>query len=175
MNSLPLSPLPSFRTDDDARSHLMEMERDGFVDEAVVTALMAGPRPPRNSGFPEDLALAADDLDFAGWRLAPAPRTRGAEVPPQVIDAIVRRASPPLEPGLGSPHLGGHRWWLAGLAGALSTLLFSLLLLSLSSRTGVRLEPASAPSVVASPAPAPPQEILASPAPELTEASVPRP
>lgn len=175
MNPLPLRPLPSLRFDDESRAQLMEMEHAGFVDEAAVTALMAGPRQPRISGFPEDLALAADDLDFAGWRLGPAPRSRGAEVPPQVIDAIVRRASPPPEPGLGSPHHGGHRWWLAGLAGILTTLLFSLLLLSLSTRSEVLPESPPLATIPASQPPAPVKPLPTGPAPELTEVSSPRP
>lgn len=175
MNPLPLRPLPSLRFDEKSRAQLMEMEHDGFVDEAAVTALMAGPRQPRNSGFPEDLALAADDLDFAGWRLGPAPRSRGAEVPPQVIDAIVRRASPPPEPGLGLPHHSGQRWWLAGLAGVLTTLLFSLLLLSLSTRSEVLPEPPSLATILASQPPAPAKQLSTGPAPELTEVSSSRP
>ena len=53
-----------------------------------------------------------------------------------MISAIVRRAVPPLitEADIGTPHHGTHRWWLAGLAGVLSTMLFTLLLLTLSSR-----------------------------------------
>lgn len=175
MNPLPLRPLPSLRFDEKSRAQLMEMEHDGFVDEAAVTALMAGPRQPRNSGFPEDFALAADDLDFAGWRLGPAPRSRGAEVPPQVIDAIVRRASPPPEPGLGLPHHSGHRWWLAGLAGVLTTLLFSLLLLSLSTRSEVLPEPPPLATIPASQPPAPAKQLSTGPAPELTAVSSSRP
>lgn len=116
------------------------MEREGFVDESVVRAIITGPAPGRSTAYPEDLALAADDLDFAGWQLpaTQAARPRTAEIPPHVIDAIVRRAAPPLvaESGIGTPHHGTHRWWLAGLAGVLSTMLFTLLLLTLSSRPG---------------------------------------
>lgn len=134
MKTLRLPSLPSVRHDEESAS--LQIERDGFVDDEAVFALLNGPTYPRSSPFPEDLVLTADDLDFAGWQLANTPQVRPAEIPPQVIDAIVRRASPPLsiEPGIGSPHLGSHRWWLAGLAGALSTLLFALLLVSLSSR-----------------------------------------
>ena len=142
MNSLRLSPLPSTRPSDESSS--LTMEREGFVYEAAVTALITGSNPGSNPGrttaYPEDLALAADDLDFAGWQLpaTQAARPRTAEIPPHVIDAIVRRAAPPLvaESGIGPPHHGTHRWWLAGLAGVLSTMLFTLLLLTLSSRPG---------------------------------------
>ncbi|MGL4402038.1 MAG: hypothetical protein ACRCXD_19445 [Luteolibacter sp.] len=134
MKKLRLPSLPSVRQHEETAAQ--QIERDGFVDDEAVLALLNGPTYLRSSSYPEDLVLAADDLDFAGWQVASAPVTRPAEVPPQVIDAIVRRAAPPLstEPGIGSPHLGSHRWWLAGLAGAFSTLLFALLLVFLSSR-----------------------------------------
>lgn len=136
MNTLALSPLPSARTEEE--SNLLQMEREGFVDEAVVAALVSGPRYQRSTACPEDLALAVDDMDFAGWQLSQEMPPRGAEVPPQVIEAIVRRATPPAirEPGIGSPHRGKHRWWLAGLAGIFSTLLVALLLINLSGRLG---------------------------------------
>lgn len=134
MKTLRLPSLPSVRQDENSGS--LQIEQDGFVDDEAVLALLNGPAYPRSSSYPEDLILAADDLDFAGWQVAATPMARPAEFPPQVIDAIVRRAAPPLasEPGMGSPHHRSHRWWLAGLAGALSTLLFSLLLITLSSR-----------------------------------------
>ena len=128
------------RSEDDSPS--LQMERVGFVDEEVVSALVTGPQSSRSVPYPDDLILSVDDMDFAGWQLGVSSPFRGAEVPPRVIDAIVRRAAPPVatEPGLGAPHLGSHRWWLAGLAGALSTMLFSVLLLSLSSRPGAHFE-----------------------------------
>jgi hypothetical protein len=132
MNSLKLSLLPSPRYDD--VSGMPMVERDGFVDDAVVLALMAGPAMSRCQANSRDLALAADDMDFAGWCLSPTLPSPVLPVPPE---AVTRRAAAPEieEPGIGEPHCGNHRWWLAGLAGAFSTLLFTLLLLSLSSRS----------------------------------------
>lgn len=148
MNSLRLSPLPSIRPSDESSSRTME--KQGFVDEAVVMALLTDNHSGRSVAYPEDLALAADDLDFAGWQLpaTQAARPRAAEIPPHVINAIVRRASPPLiaECGIGTPHQGNHRWWLAGLAGVLSTMLFTLLLLTLSSRPGASSGPLPPPA-----------------------------
>lgn len=148
MNSLRLSPLPSTRPSDESGS--LTTEREGFVDEAVVTALISDTHSGRSMAYPEDLALAADDLDFAGWQLPAtrAARPRPAEIPPHVINAIVRRAAPPLiaESGIGTPHHGAHRWWLAGLAGVLSTMLFTLLLLTLSSRPGAPSGPLLPPT-----------------------------
>jgi hypothetical protein len=133
MKHLQISALPCLRTDD---SDMQTVERDGFVDDKVILALLSGTpatRPPVDMG---ELALAADEMDFAGWKLSHIlpEGTTGAVFPPPESNA--RRPAPPVleEPGLGQPHHGSHRWWLAGLAGTLSTLLLSLLLLSLSSR-----------------------------------------
>lgn len=132
MNSLKLSLLPSPRYDDVSGMPLVE--RDGFVDDAVVLALMAGPAMPRYQADSRGLALAADDMDFAGWCLSPTPPCQA--LPASAESATRRAAAPEIEePGIGEPHCGSHRWWLAGLAGAFSTLLFTLLLLSLSSRS----------------------------------------
>lgn len=172
MNPLGLSPLPSIRAEDESGSFLLE--RDGFVDEALVSAMVSAPHHPiRSTAYPEDLALSADDMDFAGWRLSSAVTVRRAEVPPQVIAAIVRRATPPViaEPGLGISHQGSHRWWLAGLAGVLSTMLFSVLLLSLSARPGSRLDTLLAPQVLAPAKPLPVQKAPAVSTPELTDIS----
>ncbi|MEO7101100.1 MAG: hypothetical protein ABI162_17215 [Luteolibacter sp.] len=148
MDPLRLSPLPVLRAEDETGS--LHMERHGFVDEDVVAALVLGPNAlSRQSAYPEDLALAPDDLDFAGWSLTPPPEPRLIVTPPNVVvhpssgDERPRRPAPPVmeeEAGLDSPHSGSHRWWLAGLAGVLSTMLFSLLLLNLSSRPGTRFE-----------------------------------
>ena len=91
MNSLRLSPLPSTRPSDESDSR--SMEREGFVDEAVVMTLITETHPGRRVAYPEDLALAADDLDFAGWQLpvTHAARPRAAEIPPHVTNAVVRR------------------------------------------------------------------------------------
>ena len=129
MVPLQMKPLPSPRPDAEAA---FRPSPGGFVDDEVVIALVAG----RNSGGSpvdsRDLALAADE-DFAGWCLEtssfPYPQWKAS------TPAEPRRASPPeldLEPGIGQPHHGAHRWWMAGLAGALCTLLFSSLVLSLA-------------------------------------------
>jgi hypothetical protein len=176
MNPLRLSALPSIRANDDSGS--LQMEREGFVDDAVVMALISGPMQWRSTACHEDLALAADDLDFAGWQLPTTPLARAVEIPPKGADACIRRATPPVveEPGIGQPHHGSHRWWLAGLAGALSTMLFSLLLLTLSSRPPVPLAPSHAPVLVSRAKPVqPPTEAPEELAPALTDASLRRP
>jgi hypothetical protein len=134
MSSISLTPLPSSRIGEE--SDALKMERDGFVDEAVVLALVNSPRHFRSNAYPADLALAADDLDFAGWQIPSSTPVRAPEIPPQVISAIVRRASPPT---LGVSEISAHhdssrRWWMVGLIGVLSTLLFTVLLATLLTR-----------------------------------------
>ena len=134
MNRTRLTMLPSQRYDNP--SEMPVMERDGFVDDAVVLALLAGPIQTRQLADSGDLVLSADDMDFAGWELSRSLPRHATEAVYRPKENAIRRAAPPEleEPGLGEPHRGNHRWWLAGLAGALSTMLFSVLLLSLSSR-----------------------------------------
>ena len=131
MTALHLRPFPSLHSDDVSKSTIAD--KDGFVDEAVVRSLVSGPICRREIPISAELALAVDDMDFAGWCLPQTQSTTQSKTAalPQA------RPAPPVhdEPGLGDPHRGNHRWWLAGLAGALSTLLFSMLLLSLSARS----------------------------------------
>jgi hypothetical protein len=164
MKSLPISALPSLRTEDPTGERIME--RDGFVDDSVVLALVAGPNTFRQNAMPEDLALSSDDMDFAGWCLSESLPLHATRAP---LEIPRRAALPELEePGLGEPHHGSHRWWLAGLAGALSTLLFSLLLLSLSSRGKVADQSISQNPVPAAAAPVAVQNHADDAPPELT-------
>jgi hypothetical protein len=137
-----LSMLPSQRFDDAAEMPVME--RDGFVDDAVIQSILAGPVSPRHVVEPADLVLAADDMDFAGWILPKRKVSPFMQAPliEQRLDLPLRRAAEPEldEPGLGEPHRGNHRWWIAGLAGGLTTMLFSVLLLTLSSREHLEME-----------------------------------
>jgi len=78
MSPLTLAPIPSPRSDNQSQSRFIEEE--GFVDESVVRAVMLIQSAPfRRQSDPADLALAADDLDFAGWH---APRQIPVAVPP---------------------------------------------------------------------------------------------
>ena len=130
MTMLSLSPLPSLR--DDALEDRALPAEDGFVDDAVVLALVTGADRRR---MEDEVAwlLSADDRDFAGWGcIAPA-------AVPEAAPDQRRAAAPELaESGLGEPHRGSHRWWLAGLAGAVTTLLASALLLTLATRQQVK-------------------------------------
>ncbi len=154
MTPLRVNPLPTLRAIDETPA--LVIEREGFIDEAALSALMFEPlHPARQAPYPEDLALAADDLDFAGWKLSQPPHPRLVETTLHTPQPL-RRPAPPVieEPGLDLPHSGNHRWWLAGIAGLLSTLIFSLLLLNLAARPGTQLQvlfapraPAISPSV----------------------------
>jgi hypothetical protein len=169
MHALPLSPFPSLRQAD-SQGFAAPME-DGYVDESVVLALLNGPVVSRRMPDPGHLVLAADEMDFAGWRLSPGLPRHSTEKAP------VRRPAPPVleEPGLGEPHHGTHRWWLAGLAGVLSTLVISLLLISLATRNHRPAENLSIIEPVVEPAlEAAPWEGKRIPAPEISSAQPPR-
>lgn len=172
MTRLNLSPLPSLRSDGDSRGTVSS--KDGFVDDSVVMALVAGPSIHRGISDQSDLALAADHLDFAGWCLShSSPVPVSAPRRPVPSDCAITRPTPPVsdEPGLGEPHRGHHRWWLAGLAGAVSTMLFSVLLISLSARYSMRPDDHVFVETLASPKPVAPAEkvVPGRPAPQLTE------
>lgn len=128
-HSLQLSPLPSVRKQDDSQA--LFLETVGFVDEEAVAAMVSRPFQTRSVPVPEDLVLSLDDMDFAGWHhTSKTPSKRSPEVPPEVISAIVRRSAPPVESLETEPveEPAITRWWLAGLAGALTTLLVSVIL-----------------------------------------------
>jgi hypothetical protein len=121
MNRLNLSPLPCTPPPEETRQTPANLQ--GFVDDAVVLALLTGSADSGAHGASGALALAADEMDFAGWSLPSAQPSRR-------IRTVARRPAPPeLEkPGMDEP----HRWWLAGLTGAISSFLISALLVSLS-------------------------------------------
>jgi hypothetical protein len=164
-----LSPLPIHRPNDD--SELRFMEREGFVDEAVVAAVRAR-QPVRRLAYPRDLALSADDLDFADWRIAePAYEAFPEEIPEQPIPHSVRRPAPPVallaEPIGARP--SSSRWWIAGLAGVATVLASLAVVLSLTTLPSVTWE--STAARLAPAVPAAPAEIPV--APELQPATAP--
>lgn len=130
MNPLNLRPLPAPRSEDESLTRLME--REGFVDEAVVTAMLASPYVKRSIANPEDLALAADDQDFAGWSLAPTSPLRvtglpaAPSAPEEVVPALKLSRAPAADtPEQDQQARGGKLWWMAGIACALSTVFFA--------------------------------------------------
>lgn len=148
MNPLTLNPLPGLRSGDDFTS--AQMEREGFVDEAVVTAMLARPYMKRSVAYPEDLALAADDQDFAGWSLPTTAPFRDTGFPSRAASAVVHPVAAPAtaEPEEDQPQSGNLLWWLAGLACVLSVIFFSAVLFSFTPQS-------EAPSIKKGSPPAP--------------------
>jgi hypothetical protein len=162
---LHLSPLPSTRNHDTSDSLLME--REGFVDEAAVLAMVSQPLHSRRVPCPDDLVLTLDDMDFAGWQSTPQPpRHRTPEVPPQVINAIMGRPTPPLSRPVrpSEPASNNIQWWLACLAGSLTALLVAVIFIAFSPGPRRTLENFLA-NATASLAPA---EAVSAPQPEET-------
>lgn len=135
MQPLKLSPLPCAIPAEENPSVIRD--ECGFVDEAIVRALMAGPgfSPQFENRFLESTP-GGNALDFAGWCL-PTPAAAA------IIPESTRRPSPPVltEPAWVKPHLGPHRGWLAGMAGATCSLLFAALLIQLTTHVSRESEP----------------------------------
>ncbi|MGD7654220.1 MAG: hypothetical protein ACQCXQ_13455 [Verrucomicrobiales bacterium] len=135
------------------------------MDDGVVQHLLAGPMSERNGPIPADLALAADG-DFAGFCLA------GSLANPREEKTPERRPTPPSleEIGIGSPYRGTHRWWLAGITGLLTTLLFSFLLINLALREQENTSSSiPQPRSEATPSPDQTRPISGEPTPVLTD------
>ncbi|GAA5116937.1 hypothetical protein JIN84_18170 [Luteolibacter yonseiensis] len=124
MSTLRVNPLPT--PSGDAGTPVLQKEWEGgFVDEAVIAAMLARPYVKRSAPQPEDMALSAEDLDFAGWS-APVAPVRETPAPPEPVAISVPRAAPlpAAEPEEARPRQGNLLWWLAGTALALSAILF---------------------------------------------------
>ncbi|MEY4243127.1 MAG: hypothetical protein RLZZ245_712 [Verrucomicrobiota bacterium] len=123
MDALPLTHIPSLRTG--KASHLAEQQ--GFVDEAEIARILAAPTHSRLTGQAQDLALAIDDSDFAGWQHAPQPltptlRPNQSSLSRPPFQIATRRAAPPEIEANSTPprtHHPRHGVWIAALAGML--------------------------------------------------------
>lgn len=128
---LPVSPFPAYSENGEKPTSLP----DGFVDDEVVATLIESPfhRPSLARVGPShsDLALSSDENDFAGWALTPSSPFR------VIAETQERTVSSPLpvetEPGIGQPHQGSHRWWIAAVAGISSAVIVSVLFNSFGS------------------------------------------
>ncbi|WAC18111.1 hypothetical protein OVA24_12770 [Luteolibacter sp. SL250] len=130
--SLPLAPIPVSRVDHAGEHHVPIP--DGFVDDEVIANLLSTPSVQRVSAVHSDLALSSCEDDFAGWAIKRhSPFRIIAEQQERASVATVEE-SELTEPGLGRPHRGGHRWWIATATGISSALILSLLFSSLASR-----------------------------------------
>lgn len=183
---LPLSPLPSFCTDPSSGVETLPVY--GFVDDVVVNRLVSARpvhqfQPVRTLPAQTELVLSSGDDDYAGWHGGICPRQAAQPAFAVPLFAVARpphpcvpgRAAPPLaqEPGLEASYRSGHRWWLAAVAGAFSTLLFATVVLSLAQRAAMfemdysfyQTPPSTLPAEPASdlaPLPPTPQEITSS-------------
>ncbi len=131
--SLALAPIPVSRMDNAGEHHVSVP--DDFVDDDVIASLLSTPSVQRASSVHSDLVLSSDDDDFAGWavqRRSPfriiAEQQERAALPETPIETDFS------EPGLGRPHRGGHRWWIATATGISSALILSLLFSNLATR-----------------------------------------
>jgi hypothetical protein len=140
MHTLSLSPLP-FDNSEESRSH-RSLRREGFVDEEVVTGLIARGVYERAFAQPEGMVLSSSEDDYAGWALPVPSPFRGMLEAHAPAPALVRRPTPPdlakSEEGIETAYAGGHRWWLFGVSGAMTCALLALTLLSLAQRAEVQ-------------------------------------
>jgi hypothetical protein len=135
MQPLRVSQLPFVRPEGESKSSVME--REGFVDEDVVKVMVARPQGSRHVGQQSDLVLSAEDLDFAGWSFPTTAATREPQAltVPRIFDELAKEAASPKPLNFArarptEPETN-HRWWLAGLAGVVTTVGFSLILIKL--------------------------------------------
>ncbi|MFT4175951.1 MAG: hypothetical protein QM627_04785 [Luteolibacter sp.] len=151
MNPLNLNPLPTARDEENRASR--PPQEHGFIDDAVIHSLLAGPAATRSRSNQQDLALSADDNDFAGWQFpAPASTVLPASAPvrasalaadthfdpePEVgprKPLFAPRSLEYTEPETDAVHANKHHWWIAAAAVIMSALLLSYLLLTLAHR-----------------------------------------
>ena len=130
--SLQLAPIPVSRVDNAGERHVSIP--DDFVDDDVIATLLRTPTVQRVSAVHSDLALSSSEDDFAGWavkRQSPFRIIAEQQERAALSDAVEPEFN---EPGLGRPHRGGHRWWIATATGISSALILSLLFSNLASR-----------------------------------------
>lgn len=128
---LPVTPFPAYSENGGKTATLP----DGFVDEEIIATLIESPFQQsghsRLGAAHSDLALSSDENDFAGWAVTPSSPFRViAEAQERIISS-----PPPVEsePGIGQPHQGSHRWWIAAVAGMSSAVIVSVLFNSFGS------------------------------------------
>jgi len=163
MDTLPLLPLP-VENREKAGVH-RRFRSEGFVDEALVSGVIARGAYERVFVKPEGMVLSSSEDDYAGWAL-PVPSPFRGMRETQAAAPVTPPAPAPSEAGIETPYAGGHRWWLFGACGAITCGILALTLLSLAQREEIRGIAAGYLPVQAKPeAPAsPPAESSAAPA-----------
>jgi hypothetical protein len=145
VSPLQVSQLPFVRSE--GNTHSVMMEQDGFVDEAVVNAMVSKPMGRRSMAKPSDMVLSAEELDFAGWDFPVAAVERVPKPVAVPVAMIVR----PVEADKVAPLKLSRareqhpentgRWWLAGLLGVIATIVFSLVLLKIIAPAAFKVTP----------------------------------
>lgn len=139
MNTLPLAPLPS-ETSEQSNEY-RRIRSEGFIDEQAVSGVIARGAYDRNNALPAGIALPASGDDYAGWMLPVMSPFRQMSERRKIAMTAHREAAPPAlrkvaEPGIDSAYLGGHRWWLFGMSGAMTCGVMALTIFSLVQRHG---------------------------------------
>lgn len=134
---MPLSPLPCETSEES--NQFRRIGSEGFIDEEAVSRVIArgayGGTGMQHAG----IALSASGDDYAGWVLpvqSPFRKMTGEHMASRVP---TRLPGPPTlhtetEAGIGTAYLGGHRWWLFGMSGAMTCGIMALTLFSLAQR-----------------------------------------
>jgi hypothetical protein len=150
MDTLPLAPLPS-ETRDESRN-FRQIDNQGFIDEQVVSGVIARGTYDRTYVKPEGMVLSSSGDDYAGWTLPVASPFREMTDVSHISPAAGRLpGSPSLrkseELGIGAPYEGAHRWWLFGISGVMTCGIMALTIFSLAQpqhMTGMPPAPISA-------------------------------
>lgn len=147
MKTLPLSPLPS--DDREEKRIFRRIESEGFIDEQVVSRVIALGAYDRSTSMPNGMVLSSSRDDYAGW--APpieSPFRNMTNIVPAASTPARMPKSPSLgnapDVGIDTPYKGGHRWWLFGVSGAITCCIMALTILGLTQRNDIA-EMTSAP------------------------------
>jgi hypothetical protein len=133
---LDLKPLPTWPSQQTPA--FAKTTEPGFVDDSVIEDILRRSSRPAALNSNQELALSADDMDFAGWHAIsrPVAEPETPALPPK------QEFSPVTEPGLGNPQRETPRWWLAGLATVGSLIALSLSLMTVQRPAGNQSHPA---------------------------------
>lgn len=134
MDTLPFAPLP--RETSEKSSEFRRIDREGFIDEQAVAQVIARGAYERTRVMPAGVSLSACCDDYAGWMLP-------VKTPPKMTTSSPQRLPLPptlrkgAEPGIGPASQDGHRWWLFGMAGAVTCGIIAFTLPKLAPRHGL--------------------------------------
>lgn len=133
-----LAPLPAVCTDEQRTAPAPIP--DGFVDDEVIASIIALPETYRGHSSPSDLILSSDENDFAGWSVPRPSPFRVIAERQELSQARTESIDAEMESGIGQPHRGQHRWWIAAAAGVSGAMILSLLFLNLGDQSAAKRE-----------------------------------